>query len=70
MSSVAGGPAIAGAKRHRRHIAICGEAPANYPEVARYLVGLGIDALSVNPDSVLRTMKVAFEAEEALEVAA
>ncbi len=33
--------AIAGAKRHRRHVGICGEAPATYPETARFLVRPG-----------------------------
>jgi pyruvate,water dikinase len=55
--------AIVGAKRNGRHIGICGEAPANYPEIARYLAGLGIDSISVNPSSVLRTMQVVSEAE-------
>ena len=29
--------AVTGAKRNGRHVGICGEAPANYPEIARYL---------------------------------
>ena len=29
--------AVLGAKRNGRHVGICGEAPANYPEIARYL---------------------------------
>ena len=55
--------AIVGAKRNNRHIGICGEAPANYPEIARYLTGLGIDSISVNPSSVFRTMAVVADAE-------
>ncbi|MBX9649527.1 MAG: phosphoenolpyruvate synthase [Xanthobacteraceae bacterium] len=55
--------AVVGAKRNGRHVGICGEAPANYPEIARYLTGLGIDSISVNPSSVFRTMAVVFEAE-------
>jgi len=55
--------AVLGAKRNRRHIGICGEAPANYPEIARFLVGLGIDSISVNPSSILRTMQVVSDAE-------
>ncbi|MEY9123252.1 phosphoenolpyruvate synthase [Bradyrhizobium yuanmingense] len=55
--------AIVGAKRNGRHIGICGEAPANYPEIARYLTGLGIDSISVNPSSVFRTMAVVADAE-------
>jgi len=57
--------AIAGAKRNGRHVGICGEAPANYPEIARYLAQLGIDSISVNPSSILRTMQVVSEAERA-----
>ncbi|HEY8337716.1 MAG TPA: phosphoenolpyruvate synthase [Tardiphaga sp.] len=55
--------AVAGAKRNGRHVGICGEAPANYPEIARYLTGLGIDSISVNPASVFRTMAAVLEAE-------
>jgi pyruvate,water dikinase len=57
--------AVEGAKRNGRHVGICGEAPANYPEIARYLAGLGIDSISVNPSSLLRTMDVVAEAEVA-----
>lgn len=56
--------AVRGAKRNHRHIGICGEAPANYPEIAQFLTGLGIDSISVNPSSVLRTMAIVHEAEE------
>lgn len=55
--------AVVGAKRNGCHIGICGEAPANYPEIARYLTGLGIDSISVNPASVFRTMTIVSEAE-------
>jgi pyruvate, water dikinase len=55
--------AVAGAKRSRRKIGICGQAPANYPDVARFLTGIGIDSISVNPSSLLRTMAVVNEAE-------
>lgn len=58
--------AVAGAKRNRRHIGICGEAPANYPEIARYLAQLGINSISVNPSSLLRTIAVVHDAEQAL----
>jgi pyruvate,water dikinase len=57
--------AVLGAKRNGRHIGICGEAPANYPEIARYLTQLGIDSISVNPSSILRTMQVVSDAEAA-----
>jgi pyruvate,water dikinase len=55
--------AVMGAKRNHRHIGICGEAPANYPEVAKFLAELGIDSISVNPASMLRTLAVVADAE-------
>ncbi|WP_422030330.1 phosphoenolpyruvate synthase [Reyranella sp.] len=55
--------AIEGAHRNGRHVGICGEAPATYPEVARFLTKLGIDSISVNPESVAQTMEVVFRAE-------
>ena len=58
--------AVVGAKRNGRHVGICGEAPANYPEIAQYLAQLGIDSISVNPSSVLRTMQVVSDAESAV----
>ncbi len=57
--------AINGAHRNHRHVGICGEAPANYPEIAGFLTRLGIDSISVNPSSVLRTMAVVYGAEQA-----
>ncbi|WP_293143864.1 phosphoenolpyruvate synthase [Okeania sp. SIO3I5] len=36
-------------------IGICGQAPSDYPEFAQMLVELGIDSISLNPDSVLKT---------------
>jgi len=56
--------AIAGAHRNRRHIGICGEAPANYPEIAAFLAEQGIDSISVNPSSLLRTMQAVAAAEK------
>jgi pyruvate, water dikinase len=49
--------AVEGAHRHGRHIGICGQAPSDYPEMLDFLVGLGIDSISLNPDSVLGAVK-------------
>ncbi len=46
-----------------RKIGICGEAPSDYPEFARFLVEQGIDSISLNPDAVLRTTALVLEAE-------
>ena len=43
------------AKRNNRKIGICGQAPSDYPEFARFLVELGIDSISLNPDSIIKT---------------
>ena len=56
--------AVAGAKRNGRHVGICGEAPANYPEIAQFLAGLGIDSISVTPSSLPRTIAAVREAEQ------
>jgi pyruvate,water dikinase len=59
--------AVTGAKRNGRHVGICGEAPANYPEIAQFLTSIGIDSISVNPSSLVRTITVVREAEQAAE---
>ena len=55
--------AVTGARRNHRHVGICGEAPANYPEIARFLAEIGVDSISVNPASLLRTIAIVSEAE-------
>ncbi len=59
--------AIASAKQHGRKIGICGQAPSDYPEFAEFLVGLGIDSISLNPDSVLKTILRIAEVEKAIK---
>jgi pyruvate,water dikinase len=48
---------VEGCQRNKRHSGICGQAPSDYPEVAEFLVKLGIDSISLNPDSVLKTIE-------------
>jgi pyruvate,water dikinase len=43
------------ARAKGRKVGICGQAPSDYPEFARFLVEEGIDSLSLNPDAVLST---------------
>lgn len=38
-------------------VGICGQAPSDFPDFAAFLVGEGIDSISVTPDSVLKTMR-------------
>jgi len=49
--------AVEGCQRNKKHSGICGQAPSDYPEVAEFLVKLGIDSISLNPDSVLKTIQ-------------
>ncbi|NER97976.1 MAG: phosphoenolpyruvate synthase, partial [Symploca sp. SIO1B1] len=55
--------AIATAKATGRKIGICGQAPSDYPEFAKFLVELGIDSMSLNPDSVLKTLLMVAQVE-------
>ena len=57
--------AVEGARRNGRHSGICGQAPSDHIEIARYLVELGIDSISLTPDRVLRTMQAVVELEAA-----
>lgn len=51
------------AKRHHCKVGICGQAPSDYPEFAHFLVEQGIDSISLNPDSVLKTILIIAQAE-------
>jgi pyruvate,water dikinase len=48
-------------------IGICGQAPSNYPDFAAFLVREGIDSISLNPDSFLKTAGIVAEAEGLLD---
>lgn len=45
--------AVTGALRAQKYSGICGQAPSDYPELADYLINLGIKSISLNPDSVI-----------------
>jgi pyruvate,water dikinase len=48
-----------------RKVGICGQAPSDYPEFARFLVRCGIDSISLNPDTVLKTTQDVLRMETA-----
>jgi pyruvate,water dikinase len=57
--------AVTGAKRNGRYVGICGQAPSDYPEIAEFLVDLGIDSIGLNPDSVVTMgLRLAARAEQ------
>lgn len=43
------------AKKHKKYVGICGQAPSDYPDFAQFLVEEGIESISLNPDSILKT---------------
>ncbi|KAK0641839.1 hypothetical protein B0T16DRAFT_420610 [Cercophora newfieldiana] len=55
------------ARERGRKIGICGQAPSDHPEFARFLVECGIDSISVSPDSFVAVTKHVVAAEEAGE---
>jgi len=59
--------AVIGARRNGRHCGLCGQAPSDYPEMAEFLVEIGIDSMSLNPDTVLQTTQLVLETERRLQ---
>jgi pyruvate,water dikinase len=59
--------AIDAAKRAGKKIGICGQAPSDYPEFAKFLVERGINSISLNPDTVIQTTHTILETEQELE---
>lgn len=56
--------AISAARAKGRKIGICGQAPSDYPDFAEFLVELGIDSISLNPDTVLKTTAAVLATEK------
>ena len=57
---------INAAHRAGKKIGICGQAPSDYPEFAKFLVERGITSISLNPDTVIQTTQFIVEAESQL----
>jgi pyruvate,water dikinase len=47
--------AIRAAHEANKPIGICGQAPSDFPEFAEWLVTQGIDSISLNPDTAIKT---------------
>ncbi|MCX8116905.1 MAG: phosphoenolpyruvate synthase [Desulfobacterota bacterium] len=56
------------AKKHGKKIGICGQAPSDYPEFAEFLVRCGIDSISLNPDTVIKTTERILQVEKELGI--
>ncbi len=57
---------ISTAKRTRTKVGICGQGPSDFPDFAQFLVELGIDSISVTPDSLLKTRRAIAEVEKTI----
>ncbi len=44
------------ARKNKRKIGFCGQAPSDFPDFAKFLVKEGIDSISLNPDTVVKTI--------------
>ncbi|MEK7519039.1 MAG: phosphoenolpyruvate synthase [Patescibacteria group bacterium] len=55
---------IRGAKLYKRKIGICGQAPSDFPDFAQFLAQEGIDSISLNPDTVIKTTIAIGQAEK------
>ena len=60
---------IKAAKKTKTKIGICGQAPSDFPEFAQFLVKRGIDSISLNPDTVIKTTLAILKTEKKLRKA-
>jgi pyruvate,water dikinase len=60
--------AILKANKMGKKIGICGQAPSDYPEFAKFLVECGIDSISLNSDTVIKTTVDILETEKSLGI--
>ena len=56
--------AVEGCRRNGIHSGLCGQAPSDYPDMAEFLVRIGIDSMSLNPDTVVKTTRQVLELEQ------
>ncbi|PIR44404.1 phosphoenolpyruvate synthase [Candidatus Wolfebacteria bacterium CG10_big_fil_rev_8_21_14_0_10_31_9] len=54
-------------KARKKYIGICGQAPSDYSDFAQFLVEEGIESMSLNPDTVIKTTLVVAEKERKLK---
>jgi pyruvate,water dikinase len=58
--------AIERAKKKGKKIGLCGQAPSDFPDFAKFLVEEGINSISFNPDAVAKGIKNILEAEKSV----
>lgn len=55
-------------KSRGKYIGICGQAPSDYPDFAEFLVDIGIESMSLTPDTVVKTTGLVYEKEKAKKI--
>jgi len=60
--------AIKVCQNNNKYIGICGQGPSDFPDFAQFLVELGIESISLNPDSVLKTKIAIAEKERQINI--
>jgi len=60
---------IEGTKRNGKHSGLCGQAPSDYPEFAEFLVRVGIDSISINSDTAMKTTLRVLDVEKEMGIA-
>jgi pyruvate, water dikinase len=58
--------AVEGCRRNGIHSGLCGQAPSDYPDMAEFLVRIGIESMSLNPDTVIKTTRQILQVEKPL----
>ncbi|MGO8771253.1 phosphoenolpyruvate synthase [Mycobacterium sp.] len=56
--------AVEGCRRNGIHSGLCGQAPSDYPDMAEFLVRVGIESMSLNPDTVIKTTRQILQVEQ------
>jgi pyruvate,water dikinase len=55
------------AKKAKVKVGLCGQAPSDFPEYAKFLVDQGIDSISFNPDALLKGIENIISAEKEMK---
>lgn len=58
--------AVDGCRRNGIHSGLCGQAPSDHPDMAEFLVRIGIESMSLNPDTVIKTTRQVLDVERQL----
>lgn len=59
---------IESAKKNKRKVGICGQAPSDFPDFSKFLVECGIDSISLIPDTVIKTTIIVNKKEKEMKI--